>query len=162
MSRKNLFRLAILVTLIGGVGYAWWFARTHEQDALFSASGPAPPSVGQSSFYQEALDDYQSGLYAEAINGFEAHLAVHPDDTEATFLMGLCCLETGEEDRAIALMDEVRINDPGYYQDATWYMGLACLKEDQTDMARRLMEELSSGEDSFYRAKAHVILERFL
>ncbi len=162
MSKKIFIRLSILVILAFGVGYAWWYAQTHENGSLFTASGPSAPSIPQSTYYQEALNNYQSGEYNEAIEHLEAHLAVYPEHTEATFLMGLSCLETGEEARAIRLMDEVRINDPGYYLDATWYMGLASLKDDQPALARRLMEELASGEDSFYRAKANVILERFL
>ncbi len=162
VSRSFLYPVVIILILACGIGYAWWYAQSHDDGVLFSDKALSAPPVETSSYYQEAVDAYQSGAFMEAIELLESHLAAHPDHVDATFLMGLCCLETGDELRAIELMDEVRINDPGYYLDATWYRGLACLKTDQTEQARRMMDELSSCEDSFYRAKAQIILDRFL
>ena len=162
LNRKFISGLLIVLMTASVAASVWWYpTRSGSSDCLHPPPTATEAGVQDPSWTQ-AKEANQQGTYQEAINLLEAHLAGHPDHTEAWFLLGLSCLETGEEERTIQIMDEVRINDPLYYADATWYMGLACLKQDDTDRARLLMDELANGPDSLFQAKANLVIQRFL
>lgn len=152
----------VIVLIIGSLFSVWWYTTHQHPGELFQAPTPVDNPVYSDSGWMNAKEEYQSGEFPAAINSLESHLAAYPEHTDAWFLLGLCCLETGQENRAIQIMDEVRINDPLYYPDATWYMGLACLKNEDLDRARLLMAELANGPDSLFQAKANLVIQRFL
>ncbi|MBK7341859.1 MAG: tetratricopeptide repeat protein [Saprospiraceae bacterium] len=162
LNRKFISGLLIVLMIAGAAASVWWYTTRSASSDLFHALPTATEAEVQDPAWTQAKEAYQQGTYPEAINLLEAHLAGHPDHTEAWFLLGLSCLETGEEERTIQIMDEVRLNDPLYYADATWYMGLACLKQDDTNRARLLMGELDNGPDSLFQAKANLVIQRFL
>ncbi len=159
---KSALILMVSVVIIGAIASVWWYTTHQKPGELFLAPPGVDLPVYTDSVWINAKDEYQAGEYSDAINSLESHLAGYPEHTDAWFLLGLCCLETGQEKRAIQIMDEVRINDSHYYQDATWYMGLACLKSEDTEQARLLMTELANGPDSLFQAKANLVIQRFL
>lgn len=162
VNKKSGFILVVTVVIIGSLVSVWWYTSHRHPGDLFQAPAGIDLPLHTDTEWIDAKDKFGAGEYADAINSLESHLAGYPEHTDAWFLLGLCCLETGQEERAIQIMDEVRINDPFYYPDATWYMGLACLKNDDMDRARLLMAELANGPDSLFQAKANLVIQRFL
>ena len=162
LRNNNHVTIILIIGVIIAIGISCWYYSSREIGSLFSVEETQEDSGSEDRDLTEAIEAYEAGFYPEAIDGLESYLAREPFHTDAWFLLGLSCLETGQEGRAIEIMDEVRINDPDYYIDATWYLGLSYLKTNQLPQARIVMEELATGPDSFYQAKAQIVLNRFL
>ena len=79
-----------------------------------------------------AMESYQKGDYATALQKFEAIPSV---DENYLIYKAICLLETEQEEEAIALLEKLVANGEGteYHQQACWYLALAylCNHEDE-------------------------------
>lgn len=79
-----------------------------------------------------AMESYQKGDYATALQKFEAIPGV---DENYLIYKAICLLETEQEEEAIALLEKLVANGEGteYHQQACWYLALAylCNHEDE-------------------------------
>lgn len=162
---RRLFRtpigMAATVMFLLALSWWWWFRQSDERSALFADPESSALAMEQA-MIDEFLTLHERGDLTAEIQQLESYLAAHPRRTDAWFQLGLSYLETGQDERAISIMEEIRVNDPVYYPDATWYLGLSLLKTNRHTEARQVMQELADGPDAFYRAKASIVLERFL
>ena len=160
LSRTLLAILAGAI-LILALSLWWWSEQASKRATLFE--DPESKALTQEkAMIDDILTLHEHGDLAGEIQQLESYLAEHPQQTDAWFQLGLSYLETGQDERVIAIMEEIRVNDPDYYPDATWYLGLALLKTNRHGEARQIMHELADGPDAFYSAKATIVLERFL
>ena len=140
----------------------WWWSRQHEERQALFKDPESPALAREQAMIDDILTRHDQGDLVGEIQQLESYLAEHPRQTDAWFQLGLSYLETGQDERVIAIMEEIRVNDPDYYPDATWYLGLSLLKTYRIAEARQIMQELVDGPDAFYSAKAAIVLERFL
>lgn len=104
-----------------------------------------------------ALIAYDRGAFEEAIRIFK--------ETEETlspghhFYLGLSYLEIGNQDQAIAQLEQViESQDETFYLPALWYQGLAYLSAQEPEAAEEVLEKLLQEEDSTYYRQAQEIL----
>ena len=73
-----------------------------------------------------AMESYQKGDYATALQKFEAIPGV---DENYLIYKAICLLETEQTEDAITLLEKLVANGEGteYYQQACWYLALAYL-----------------------------------
>lgn len=160
--KKRLPLFIGIVVLVLLTTIALWHYSNSSKARLQPTSFEELTSFPEDTDWTDAIQAYENGDYAQAVEGLEVFLSRNPEHTDGLFYMGLSLLETGQESRAADLLDQVRINDPSYYPDATWYLALARVKEGDTQEARMLMTELANGQDEFYREKANVFLDQIL
>ena len=85
-----------------------------------------------------AMESYQKGDYATALQKFEAI----PDvDENYLIYKAICLLETKQEEDAITWLEKLVDNGESteYYQQACWYLALAYLRNHQKDKAIELL-----------------------
>jgi len=63
---------------------------------------------------------YDAGRYVEAHGHFEAVLDRRPDDKDALFGFGLCCLEVGEPEDAVTALEQLVERQPSYREFAAY------------------------------------------
>ena len=108
--------------------------------------------------YQNALQLYQTGKYAESIPYFRNYRQINSQNTYANFIHALAHLEIGNWQQAAYLLEEVRTNDSDRYADATWYLALLRLKQNEVTTAKNLLNTIK--EDDFYGLKAKELLDK--
>lgn len=168
----NLYRFAAAaaVLLLPLAAILWWPSQNTD-DSLFAHNFSSFPTDKYEVTRNEGNPDiiltkeigaykaYAEKNYTNAIQAFENHLAVIPEDAEATFYLGLAQLETGQTENAIDNLETARINSNRFYEDATWYLALAHIKLNQRDDAELVLQDLIKNEQGHYFAKAKKLLE---
>ncbi|MBK8562955.1 MAG: tetratricopeptide repeat protein [Saprospiraceae bacterium] len=103
----------------------------------------------------EAGGLYKSGKYAEALALFEQALTANPADSKARLALGICQLELGQYDQALAqfnaLMDA---NDPLFGEQAIWYAAMTKLQQEDIVGCKALLEGILSNQEGQYQEKA--------
>jgi tetratricopeptide (TPR) repeat protein len=103
----------------------------------------------------EAGGLYKSGKYAEALPLFEQALTANSADSKARLALGICQLELGQYDQALAqfnaLMDA---NDPLFGEQATWYAAMTKLQQEDIVGCKALLEGILSNQEGQYQEKA--------
>ncbi len=149
----TLAGVVALGALVGiGAGYlSWWSAeRTGRGLAhVLLSAGNLPPAASFS--YQESL--VARGRYQEAVDAFEAHLALNPEDQDARLAMaGILAGPLKQTEAAVQLYQTVRIGpSPGY--DLRASQALIDLHRATGDRGR-LMAELARFADRFRGTRA--------
>ncbi len=79
--------------------------------------------------FQEAMEDYQEGSYAEAIPGLKDAVELDPELAKAHFYLGACYLLEDEPEKAINSLSRVaEVEDPQYREWAHFYRAKAYLR----------------------------------
>jgi tetratricopeptide (TPR) repeat protein len=107
----------------------------------------------------EAGGLYKSSNFAQALPLFEQALSTDPADSKARLALGICQLELGQYDQALAqfngLMDA---NDPLFGEQAQWYAALTKLRQGDIAGCKALLEGVVSNKDSQFYEKAKELL----
>jgi tetratricopeptide (TPR) repeat protein len=149
-TNKRKWAFALVLLLIASLAI-WWVMRPKAQ---------TPPQL-YAQYYQpydlnfgtrntdasqalaEAGGLYKSGKYAEALPLFEQALTANPADSKARLALGICQLELGQYDQALAqfnaLMDA---NDPLFGEQAIWYAAMVRLQQGNVAETKALLEKL--------------------
>ena len=94
-----------------------------------------------------AMESYQKGDYATALQKFEA---IHGVDENYLIYKVICLLETEQEEEAIALLEKLVANGEGteYHQQACWYLALAYLCNHEDDKAFLILNLFNEKNDN--------------
>ena len=94
-----------------------------------------------------AMESYQKGDYATALQKFEAIPGV---DENYLIYKAICLLETEQEEDAITLLELLVANGESteYYQQACWYLALAYLRNHENDKALKLLNSFYEKNDN--------------
>lgn len=167
----NLRRIAaaILFLVLPLAALYWWsdtasqnlYAQYHSpfpSNQYEILRGEVPSSSNLTAIDFQAHKAYAKKDYAKAIDLFQSHLKLKPEDADATFYLGLAQLEIGDYPAAIDHLETARINGDSFYEDASWYLSLAKVQVDKPDEAKLILKDLTKNENGFYFAKAKELL----
>lgn len=96
---------------------------------------------------------FNSGNYQDAIKPLQDYLLSHENSMEAWFYIGICKLETGEEDSAEMLFRQVTTIDSAYKIEATWYLALTYLKKGEIEKCKLELAKIPEGSEHFKAAQ---------
>ena len=102
---------------------------------------------------QQAERHFNEGNYAAALEALQTHTAAHPTDLEARLFQGLCQLETGQTDAAIATFRSYNLTGGVWVYEARWYMALAYLRQKKWGLSAEMLLQISAGEPHYEQAQ---------
>lgn len=112
-----------------------------------------------SSLQAKAYQAYDDGDFEVAKDYFTDYLAGKPDDVPARFFRGICFIEIGQLQAAMADLSSVlNSGDSFYKRPANWYLALVYLKLQNEDHARQLLQELAETSGD-YQQQATALLK---
>jgi tetratricopeptide (TPR) repeat protein len=150
--RRIVLRAAAAAAILI-IGYFTWF-RPPSNEKLYGQfysfyesdipldrrSGEA--DAGLNPFFQNALQSYTAGSFAECLPLFDSSLVAEPGNDAARFFAGMAGMETENWEKAAEHFSAVKSNGGPYAAKATWYLALVYLKMDEKEKAKRLLDEL--------------------
>ncbi len=148
--------LLLLITAIAFIGYknanqpAETFAEFYQKPQWDIQSR----GENESDQYTQAIQTYNQGNYAAALNAFVELIKIHPEDNRLRLYKGIAELEDGNLSQAEDELQTVRINSDIYFQEASWYLALLKVKTEEKTEAIQLVDELLNIKDDFYHQKA--------
>ncbi len=99
---------------------------------------------------------YQGENYMATMPLVDEYLNEHPDNTELKLVSGICALETGKYEEAVAKFSAIK--HPLYEDKANWYKALTYLKKGDFIPAKKALKIVKNFMDSSYREKAILLL----
>lgn len=131
---------------------------------------PAPTAVRaggedeERETWNRAVDNYSSGDYIGAIEGFKLALAnKRPPDTDVNFYLGVSHLELTppRPKKAIEYFNAVIDERKGkYYEAARWYRALSYLNSGQISETKIMLERIKQEEDEYKKAEVIKLLTK--
>lgn len=108
---------------------------------------------------KSGIVQYQKGSHQEAYNTFLTILLSHPTQASASFYAGLAATKLQNWTAAEKHLNQVRINEPAYYDYATWHLVSVHLQQNKMEAAEVLLTELANNPKSDYQKRAIDILK---
>lgn len=115
-------------------------------------------SADHATVLQQAEQYFNDGNYAAALEALQQHTAAHPTDLEARLFLGLCQLEIGQTDAAIATFRSYNLTGGVWVYEARWYMALAYMKEKKWGLSAEMLLQINPGEPHYEEAQ-HLLRE---
>ena len=110
---------------------------------------------------QEAFARYASHDFKGAAKLYEKSLKSDPDNFQSRYYLGLCYIELGKEEKAIAQFDRILLDERNpYYEDAEWYRAETYTNVQRRKDAKREYERIKSRGGK-YRSRATQKLKEF-
>ena len=119
----------------------------HHPKASFTEMGASEANL------EAAEKAFNDGNFQAAIEPLQAYLLAHENSMEAWFYIGICKLETGEEDSAEMLFKQVTTIDSAYKIEARWYLALTYLKKGEIEKCKVELEKIPEGSEHFEAAQ---------
>ncbi len=136
--------------------YASYYVPYHANDASRGETGNA-------TFYNLAVQQYQSKEYTKAIASFQKVLLINPTDNQVLYCLAHAYLnETPPALGQASKYFEQIIKDGKSIRVAKskWYLALIYLKQNETVNAQKLLNELIGSEDDKMANQAKELLQR--
>lgn len=109
--------------------------------------------------------DFSNGLYYFKEGNYEAARRVFEQNEEQrnadeAFFYAIACFETGDFERAIALLEELgNTNDKSVSYKSKWYLALIYIKTGNTDQASKLISEIKNT-GGIYHKQVHQLAKK--
>jgi len=107
---------------------------------------------------QKAVEAYNEGDFATALSGLSVEDAPDQKKSQVALARAISLHETGENEQAIALLNELAMNDEIMESTANWYIAMIQLESEKIDEAKESFTRIQS--ESSYYAKANEILKK--
>lgn len=170
---KSTFRFSRIAAILA-IGIvllaAFWFRPQLDNQSLFSSYYQVPqptqvqlrgtPNDEAHQNIQSALAAYQGGKFKLAISLFEQHLETFPGDDQAYLWMSIAHLESGNDEKAIQLLQELKVKGQTYYEKASWYLTLAYIKKGEANLAEEVAKELKASGGKEFQEKLPQLLKK--
>lgn len=164
---KTLIYISGIAAGIALLGLIYYFAPWQSSDPTRIAASfyePYPNIVQPLSRSEEAVNPafsfYESGQYAEALDGFEKILSSDPFNDAALFYGGIASLEMKRPEKAVVYLGKlIEKQENTFIRPAIWYASIAYLYLGDKENARVYLEMLQ-GEIDKYARNSEKILRR--
>jgi tetratricopeptide (TPR) repeat protein len=157
------FRYAAILTSLIIIGSLLFFSFNNQSPETIykkyyqSYDNPGTSRSVESSF-NEAIDYFNKGEFAKALEGFQAYLAKNPGSAQFEFLSGVSNMETRNFPDAESSFNKVINREINLYTyDANWYLAMCYIATHNKTLAKTQFYKISESE-SIYRNKARKIL----
>lgn len=165
---KWLAAAAIFLILISAASY-FIFYKTTSGEKLFAAYYERLPADFATRSPEAGNDDldlslrlYNTGKFQEATGELRKIVQKQPDDYAAGLYLGICYMETDQENNAASEFRKVlNSGDPVFEEHALWYLSLSYIKAGQTSLAIPMLKKLA-GSQTFYKEKASGLLNKVM
>ena len=166
-TRKN-WRICLLATLVLVIGLTCtYLLRDQKNKMLFSRYYEPYPNVvayteqGSSiatPLEANALELYETGHYAEALQQFERFPSSQQNQPDILFYAGISSIEINQLDKAeMYLTEAAQQHDSTFVAQAHWYLALIHLKKSERKQARKQLTSLAQY-TPIYKEKASQLL----
>ena len=143
MPRKSRwYWMAASITLLIALGGFWLTNRPSETERLFNqyfTPDPGLPTVmGEARNFQflDAMVNYKSGQYKQAIEKWEVLLPQKPKNDTLNYFLGVTYLANNDTQKAVKFLEEtLEEKNSEFVDEANFYLGLAHLKLKNTTEA---------------------------
>ncbi len=149
----------LIILVLGGLAvHKYQIANQH--NSIFAQFYQKPNwdnqtrGAASSSELNEAVQNYNQGLYQAAVPSFDSLLNSKEDNNQMRLFKGIAHLEMNEFSQAEEELNTVRINSDVYFEEASWYLALLKIKTENLLEAKAYLDELIELENSFYRDRA--------
>ena len=154
MKKNSLFKIlisaaAVALVLVLSWPYLFTEAPLQYADVVLHSKASFTEMGTSENTLAEAEKAFNTGDYAAAITPLENYLMTNDNSTEAWFYIGICKLETGEEDSAEMLFRQISTLDTPYRSEATWYLALTHLKKEEFKKCKAELEKIKEGSEHF-------------
>jgi tetratricopeptide (TPR) repeat protein len=161
---KYFYWVIAATTLIFSLLFSWFIFSKPTPEKLFSEHFQTYQSIstfgGEEQPMDKAMDFYNSGRYAEAINAMEAALVNDAYNlSQYHFYLGVSYLANNNPDKAIANFRKTLSADNDFVQQSKWYLALAFLKKGDKEETKKLLQEISSMNAAYKQKEAAEILK---
>lgn len=150
---------AAVLLLFGGLAiYKYTFV--NRADTIFAHFYQKPSwdfqnrSNSEQTAYEDAINNYNLGLYQAALPTFDSLLVHKDEDNQLRLYKGIAHIETNQFKLAEEELTTVRINSDLYFEEATWYLALLKIKAEKNQEANAYLDELIEMENGFFYQRA--------
>lgn len=159
---RRPFKLAAAAAAILLAAAAILFFQKKDDDpaALFAEFGELPSaSFTQKSSDSAAVDfskaeaAFNQKNWSAAAEILKKEVAVHPENLEAAFFLGLCQLETGQFSAAENTFSGLLSTRNAWSEEARWHLARTFLKQENRAACRLELQKIKPGEAHFEAAK---------
>ena len=152
-----ILRIAVAAAVILVVVFAWPY--------LVSSSPPQYADLAnhpQASFTEmggvedllpKAEKAFNEGDYAGAIESFQTYLLEDDQNTQVWFYLGICLLETDQNDSAEMLFKQISTMNSAYKTEAVWYLALTALKVGDIETCTDQLNQIPEGSSHYEEAQ---------
>lgn len=109
---------------------------------------------------QEAIEPYNEGDYASAVESFEEILQKQADDYLVKLYLGVSLMESQKAPAALTVFDDIIENDLNYKEAAEWYKALTYLKANQVEQSKAQLEIILAQKGHDYHKRAAKLLNK--
>jgi hypothetical protein len=169
-SRSKWFRTPTILLAAASLALLFLVLRpsTSLQELAHSYYDPAGSELASQHAFKtrsneaRALQFFRDRNYDAARYYFEVDMNVLREDHMARLFYGISCQETGDTDKAIAVLQALALTDdtsslaPAAYH-AKWYLSLILVNEGRTEEAIPLLVELSRTEGAFNKKSTRLL-----
>lgn len=150
-------RIAVAAAVVLVVVFAWPYLFTPAplQYADLADHGKASFTEmgGGEALLPQAEKAFNAGDYATAIQPLQTYIMENDGDTQAWFYLGICLLETDENDRAETLFKQISTLNSAYKTEAVWYLALTALKKGEMDNCKKYLEQIPEASSHYPAAQ---------
>jgi tetratricopeptide (TPR) repeat protein len=148
--------LAVVTALV-----LWWSGLFSPQSPqnLFQEYHQPPPIAWVSQGTQETLRSqaqtaFNQGDYSLALSHIDRLLTQNPTNPEYQWYRGICLLETGDLESALAIFSALAEGNTLLRPDAQWYLALTYLKMEHLEQCQEVLQEIPEESSYFEKARA--------
>lgn len=96
---------------------------------------------------------YNNKKYQQVLPMLEKVITTHPNDKDLLLAKGVSLLQTGNDQAAITVFDEIIKTETVYKNPALWFKGLSFLKMKKLSECRDVLQNLPAGADKYKEAQ---------
>jgi len=133
----------------------WLINRPSKAERLFAANLtvdpglPVPMSATDNYVFYDAMVDYKTGKYEEAINKWQPLLNAEPLNDTLNYFIGVAFFNDEKYEQAIPFFEQVRLlNSPAFLGKSEWYMALSFIKIKDFE-SLKILAEKSQSENAY-------------
>lgn len=162
-SKWSLKRVIILaVILLTSVFAAWYLLKPKEVDLYESHAEHFALHLvlksDDSDIASDAESAFNQGEYQVAVAAIQKYLENNSIDTKARLALGISMLESGDEDKALDIFEEISAGSSTLKDYGTWYVGLYHVKKRDYSKAQKILNTIPKSDVQLHN-KAQKLLE---
>lgn len=146
-ARASVYGSAAAVLLLVALALTFLFPR---QDLYSSFAQHDPLSLtergGTAADAAAAETAFNAGEFGRSIPLLERYLEGQSDDERAKLALGIALLESNQDEKAIALFNEIAERESSLAPYGNWYLALAAVKRGDTAEARIFLDKIPSSD----------------
>ncbi|MFZ1495489.1 MAG: tetratricopeptide repeat protein, partial [Saprospiraceae bacterium] len=129
-------------------------------DKLKNRGGEKPMVISEN--YAFGQQYFSNNKFEESVPYLEAALADLPQSTEVMMTLAKAYIKIGKSEKAISLLERIRLNDEELFDAADYYLATIFLQQNEKSVAAFYLKEIINLEKSSYQNKAKELYKTYI